>query len=125
MMLSSTERLALSGSASAASLGLSFTKITVSTKPIRHNTVAPANAIFTPKMPACTGSVAPALMFVAIEEMETSSAVPNDPATWRRVLFTEVPWFMRLLSSAFMAHVVMGMFTSESENMRTVYRMVR
>ena len=32
--------------------------------------MAPANAIFTPKMPACMGSVAPALIVVAIEEME-------------------------------------------------------
>ena len=31
---------------------------------------------------------------------------------------------MTLLSSAFMPHVVMGMFTSESENMRAVYRTV-
>lgn len=40
------------------------------------------------------------------------------------VLFTEVPWFMTLLSRAFMPHVVIGMFTSDIENMRTVYTMV-
>ena len=53
------------------------------------------------------------------------TAVPSDPATWRRVLFTEVPWFITLLSRAFMAQVVMGMFTSAMENMRTVYTTVR
>ena len=51
-------------------------------------------------------------------------AVPSEPATWRSVLFTEVPWFMTLLSRAFMPQVVMGMFTSDIENMRTVYTMV-
>ena len=51
-------------------------------------------------------------------------AVPSEPATWRNVLFTEVPWFMTLLSRAFMPQVVMGMFTSDIENMRTVYTMV-
>ena len=39
-------------------------------------------------------------------------------------MFTEVPWFTSSLSSAFMPQVVMGMFTSDIENMRTVYTMV-
>ena len=51
-------------------------------------------------------------------------AVPSEPATWRNVLFTEVPWFITLLSSAFMPQVVMGMFTSAIENMRMVYTIV-
>ena len=57
-------------------------------------------------------------------DADTMMAVPNEPATWRNVLFTEVPWFTSSLSSAFMPHVVMGMLTSDSENRRTVYRMV-
>ena len=57
-------------------------------------------------------------------DAETMMAVPSEPATWRNVLFTEVPWFTSSLSSAFMPQVVMGMFTSDIENMRTVYTMV-
>ena len=48
----------------------------------------------------------------------TSSAVPSEPDTWRSVLLTEVPWLRTLLSSAFIAHVVMGMLISDIENMR-------
>ncbi|MFR3452439.1 MAG: hypothetical protein ACLTSX_13665 [Collinsella sp.] len=42
--------------------------------------------------------------------------MPSEPATWRNVLFAEVPWFMTLLSRAFMPQVVMGMFTSDIEH---------
>ena len=125
MMDSSTVRRALSLSSSAVSPGLFFTSATTMTKPMRHSTPARANATSMPKMLACVGVITRALAFVAMVDAETMMAVPSEPATWRNVLFTEVPWFTSSLSSAFMPQVVMGMFTSDSENRRTVYRRVK
>ena len=124
MMDSSTVRRALSLSSSAVSPGLFFTSATTMTKPMRHSTPARANATSMPKMLACVGVITRALAFVAMVDAETMMAVPSEPATWRNVLFTEVPWFTSSLSSAFMPQVVMGMFTSDSENRRTVYSTV-
>ena len=120
MMASSTFLRTLWGSASMASLGRSFTSATTMTNPMRHSTPDTANATSMPSMFACTGPKDSAFAFVTMVVTDTMTAVPSDPATWRNVLFTDVPWFMTLLSRALMPQVVMGMFTSESENMRTV-----
>ena len=71
-------------------------------------------------MPACTGSIVPDAAPVTNVSIDTRRAVPSEPDTWRSVLLTEVPWLSSLLSSAFMAHVVMGMLTSDSDAMRMV-----
>ena len=92
----------------------------VSASASADSTTAAKNAAFTPRMPASTGSIEPDAALVANMSMDTKSAVPSEPATWRSVLLTEVPWLSILLSSAFIAQVVMGMFTSDSEAMRMV-----
>ena len=91
---------------------------------MRQSTPATANATSIPKKLAACSPMAGALAFVAMVDADTMMAVPSDPATWRNVLFTEVPWFTSSLLSAFMPQVVMGMFTSDSENRRTVYSTV-
>ena len=73
-----------------------------------------------PNTPAASAPMAGAEAFVTIVEAETMMAVPSDPATWRKVFCTDVPWFTRSFGSAFMPQVEMGMFTSDSENRRTV-----
>ena len=120
MMGSRTPRRSPVGSALAASPGRLRTSRTAMAKPTTHRPVATANAMLTPWMPACTASIDPEAALDAAVDTDTSTAVPSDPATWRSVLLTEVPCAMSELSSAFMAHVVMGMFTRASENMRTV-----
>ncbi len=80
---------------------------------------ATTKAMFVPWIPACTGSMPVEELVTAVETL-TIMAVPSEPATWRNVLLTEVPWFMRLLSRAFMPQVPMGMLTSDSEKRRTV-----
>ena len=99
---------------------MSFTQAIVMARPARHSSALTKNAAFTPKRPACKASVLDWAAFVATVDTDIRMAVPSEPATWRNVLFTEVPWLSTPLSSAFMAQVVIGMFTSDMENMRTV-----
>ena len=120
MMDSSTVRRALSGSAPAASPGLSFTKSSTSTKTAAHIAAATPKAALIPVMPASAALMDPTLVEDTAEDTDTSTAVPSEPATMRRVLLTEVPWLMSLLSSAFMPQVVVGMFTRAMEPMRMV-----
>ena len=118
MIRSMRERCALSSSAAASSPGLLRTSATVSTKPSTHRAVATANAAWMPNTPAA--SVEPETMLVATVDADTMTAVPSEPATWRNVFCTEVPWFISLSGSAFMPQVEMGMFTSDRLNRRTV-----
>ena len=120
MIRSMRERCALSSSAAASSPGLLRTSATVSTKPSTHRAVATANAAWMPNTPAVTASVEPETMLVATVDADTMTAVPSEPATWRNVFCTEVPWFISLSGSAFMPQVEMGMFTSDRLNRRTV-----
>ena len=78
------------------------------------------NAMLVPWMLACSWSMVASDELVTAVDTDTMTAVPSEPATWRNVLLTEVPWLMRRSSSAFMPQVLMGMFTSDMENMRTV-----
>ena len=124
MMDVSSDLRVPSSSTAASSPGLSFTRAIVMTRPTRQSTVHTRKAAL---MPSMVPSVAPRpgeAMFCTWVLTAMMMAVPSEPATWRSVLFTEVPWFMTLLSRAFMPQVVMGMFTSDIENMRTVYTMV-
>ena len=82
--------------------------------------MATANAAWMPNTPAVTASFDPEAMLVATVDVETMTAVPSEPATWRNVFCTEVPWFTSLSGSAFIPQVEMGMFTSDRLNRRTV-----
>ena len=92
----------------------------VSAAPMRQSAAHTAKATSMPSSCASAQPIDPCAAFVTSEDTEMMIAVPSEPATWRNVLLTDVPWFMSLLSSAFMPHVVMGMFTSAMENMRSV-----
>ena len=109
-----------SGASPSRTVGLFFTKIMVMIRPMVHRIPETANEMLIPVMLACIESMLPIKEAATKVYTETRIAVPREPETWRKVLFTEVPWFITLLSSAFIAHVVIGMFTKESENIRTV-----
>ena len=111
-------------STAASSPGLSFTSAMVMTRPTRHSSVHTRNAALMPNMVPWALPNSGVAKLCTWVDTAMMMAVPREPATWRRVLFTEVPWFITLLSRAFIPQVVMGMFTSDMENMRTVYTMV-
>ena len=120
MIFSIIVRSSLSGLASCCLSGVFLTKMMVRISATADSTTAATNAALTPRMPACTGSIVPDAVPVTNVSIDTRRAVPSEPDTWRSVLLTEVPWLSSLLSSAFMAHVVMGMLTSDSDAMRMV-----
>ena len=123
MDVSSDLRVPPSSTASS-SPGLSFTSAMVITRPMRHKSVHTRKAALMPNMVPWAAPNSGVVKLCTWVDTAMMIAVPSEPATWRSVLFTEVPWFMTLLSRAFMPQVVMGMFTSDIENMRTVYTMV-
>ena len=120
MMDSSSVRRWPSTSFAAASLRRCFTNTMVRMAPNVHRMPPTKNAALMPCRFAWNVSVYAICWLATMVLTETRMAVPSEPATWRSVLFTDVPWFTSSSGSAFMAHVVIGMLTRESVNRRTV-----